>query len=446
MGNLTGKLCEQCQRHDKENFKEEAMYSALTQNHGKCIEQLTAAGADVNFVHRPRSLLERAAASGSVDNVRLLLKAGADVNQTNPGVNYAALLGAVVAGSVECTELLIEAGADVNLRQKYCTSPIIQAVQKGYPEIVQVLLKAGADVNDIDVDNSWTALMLAAWNGHDDVVDVLIKAGADVNRERLNDTALKLASECSTKGTETPPRQYKHCLEMLIEAGADVNANPDRVSALNIACRKGFDDGVELMVKAGADVNMLGDTGFNPLMEAASNGHVRCAELIIEAGADVNFQNDRGITALICVGSGTPLFDYQGEISWWPKVIEKKDCLSCINVLLRSRAKINVTDMLSLNALQHQVAQYDGSTGSDDICLLLYAAGEILDGPTGAKKLPDCLKFEALQLNLKHLCREVIRNHLLDLDPHSHLFDRIPQLGLPSLMTEILLYNVSLEQ
>ena len=232
---------------------------------------------------------------------------------------------------------------------------------------------------------------------------------------------------------------------MLIEAGADVNASPEGFSALIIACCNGFDDGVELLIQAGAEVNMIGDKGLNPLMGAAANGHVRCAELILEAGADVHFQNTVGLAALMCVGSGSPMFDYDEREIHLKEAMDKRDYLGSAKFLLRSEAKINLIDTCSRNALQHQVALYNSSKGNDDICLLLYAAGETIDGSTDAEKLPDCLKFKALQLNLKHLCREGIRNHLLDLDPHTHLFGRIPQLRLPSSLTKFLLYNFCLE-
>ena len=53
--------------------------------------------------------------------------------------------------------------------------------------------------------------------------------------------------------------------------------------------------------------------------------------------------------------------------------------------------------------------------------------------------------FEDLRLQLKHSCREAIRNHLLELDPYWNLFDRIHLLPLPSRMREYLVFDVSLE-
>ena len=59
--------------------------------------------------------------------------------------------------------------------------------------------------------------------------------------------------------------------------------------------------------------------------------------------------------------------------------------------------------------------------------------------------LPDYLKQDNEKFNLKHLCRMTIRKHLLDLDPHSHLFYRVIKLGLPYIITEYLLFNMSIE-
>ena len=88
--------------------------------------------------------------------------------------------------------------------------------------------------------------------------------------------------------------------------------------------------------------------------------------------------------------------------------------------------------------------------------MVLFAAGEILDGTTLEGKdllghdrkvhVPGYLLFDDLKFNLKHLCREAIRKHLLKLDPHIHLFIRVPELGLPKSLTEYVLYDQTLDK
>ena len=87
--------------------------------------------------------------------------------------------------------------------------------------------------------------------------------------------------------------------------------------------------------------------------------------------------------------------------------------------------------------------------------LLLLAAGEIIGdvsmvirdefGNTTVKLLPDHLQFPQQKLCSKHMCRQAIRNHLIHLDPHRHLFHRIPQMGLDEILSSYLLYDVSLD-
>ena len=47
---------------------------------------------------------------------------------------------------------------------------------------------------------------------------------------------------------------------------------------------------------------------------------------------------------------------------------------------------------------------------------------------------------------MKELCREAVRKHLININPTQNLFERIPQLKLPGIVTEYLLYNVSLDE
>ena len=65
------------------------------------------------------------------------------------------------------------------------------------------------------------------------------------------------------------------------------------------------------------------------------------------------------------------------------------------------------------------------------------------NGHTECVELLNAAADVNLKLILKHICRRMIRKHLLKLDRHRNLFVNIPQLGLPSIITEYLLYGVS---
>ena len=78
--------------------------------------------------------------------------------------------------------------------------------------------------------------------------------------------------------------------------------------------------------------------------------------------------------------------------------------------------------------------------------MLLLAAGERLDinwvanGPT----VLDHLNEVESDRILKNICRQAIRNCLLDLDPNSSLFNRVAWLPLPTSLKEFLVYNIAI--
>ena len=117
-----------------------------------------------------------------------------------------------------------------------------------------------------------------------------------------------------------------------------------------------------------------------------------------------------------------------------------------VRKLLQANSKINVIDEDGYNALTRHIVDQDSlDLICWDICCLLYVAGEKLVDGVGQDDVPGFLLQKEINLNLKHICREAIRKHLLDADPHSNLFGRIPRLGLPSSLTEYLMFKQSLD-
>ena len=179
-----------------------------------------------------------------------------------------------------------------------------------------------------------------------------------------------------------------------------------------------------------------------------------CVDLLLAAGADVNVTDNDGGNALLL-----PI-TYQYD-TYYVRAMNRYS--RCIKRLLRAGININkFSRCKGKNALGifldykfqyqnvgHRPYNYmvfkmtDTEVNYEAAIMLLYAAGETLDG-TEEDKIPEELKFEEEKLELKHICREAIRKHLLKRDPPQHLFGRIPRLCLPKVLNHYLLFNESL--
>ncbi|KAK3871520.1 hypothetical protein Pcinc_023328 [Petrolisthes cinctipes] len=106
-------------------------------------------------------------------------------------------------------------GADVNMCSLTGTRPLHVAARIGSLLLVQLLLNTPKVRMDPEDDEGYTPLMVAALNGHSDVVKELLIYRADPTRTRRNgETALHLASKCTSKGVAVA----------LLDYGADINA------------------------------------------------------------------------------------------------------------------------------------------------------------------------------------------------------------------------------
>ena len=112
------------------------------------------------FDHSKKPIpLENAILNGDLDQVRMHLEAGVDLNQTIPGdsaypLHYAANTHA------DMIQLLIEHGADVDVRDDKGKTPLHCAAVTANLENMRALLENGADVNAVD-DEGNTPLQLA---------------------------------------------------------------------------------------------------------------------------------------------------------------------------------------------------------------------------------------------------------------------------------------------
>ena len=240
-----------------------------------------------------------------------------------------------------------------------------------------------------------------------------MKSGADVNITVPTGTsALLFALQ----------NGHMDCARMLIKAGANVNVSDKYgYNAVVGVTMTGNEELLQEILKQGASVNYLDQYGKTPLIIAAGQGDEKCVSLLINSGADVNVADRSGQTALIGAA----------------RVVS----LHCTTLLLQEGARINTSGFTGADALKSHLAQ--SRTPDKRLSKLLHAAGETIV-PSFFCPLPVFLQYRKLKLRLKHICREVIRKHLLQMSPHEHLFARIPRLPLPPALKSYLLFNVSL--
>jgi ankyrin repeat protein len=124
--------------------------------------------------------LYQACGDGDVGKARTALRCGANPN-AHRFLHQGGPLGlAAIGGHTDLVRLLVRAGAYVN--QPYGTwhykPPLVWAAMDGHLETVRVLLDAGADIHAESCENE-TALKLAAEYNHPAVVKLLKQRGAE---------------------------------------------------------------------------------------------------------------------------------------------------------------------------------------------------------------------------------------------------------------------------
>jgi ankyrin repeat protein len=244
-------------------------YQAIRSNDLAAVEGLIQkSGVDVRD-RRGTTPLMYAGAVGSLDAMKLLVDAGADVNAKNT-FDATALMWA--AGHIEKVRLLLAKGADVKARSKLGRTPLmLAAFHDGGSEIVRLMIEKGADVSARDKDGI-SVIEAAATVNDAETVRLLLAKAADANsKDAAGLTPLIQAASNGNRNAEV--------VRLLLEHGADVNA-------------------VSVDVLDTAKNGPLALGYFTPLLFAAPFGNFETVELLVGAGANVNAKDVRGMTPL----------------------------------------------------------------------------------------------------------------------------------------------------
>jgi ankyrin repeat protein len=98
------------------------------------------------------------------------------------------LLEAAFSGDSNEVKRLIKEGADINCKSIEGDTPLSEAALKGKVEVCNIILELGYTEVDVNNANSEfrTPLHKAAFNGNAEVIELLLKNGADPRRFDAN--------------------------------------------------------------------------------------------------------------------------------------------------------------------------------------------------------------------------------------------------------------------
>ena len=279
------------------------LFSAIRNNDLTVVKSLAASAADVNVRgERQTTPLMYAGAFGSLEAMRVLMDAGADVNAHND-FNATALMWSV--NEPAKVQLLVEHGANVNAKSKTGRTPLmLAAMQPGSDEVVDLLLKKGAD--PLAVDEDGMTFLAAASNGFNPrQVRLALKRGADANQQ--DSVGLTPLMNATANGD-------LESVKLLLQHHADVNlvSKPEssgkvkngpiqlgKFTALLLATAYGPPELVQELLDAGAKTDARDVRGMTALHFAVSSESQdpKIVKLLLKAGVDPAAKTNAGETA-----------------------------------------------------------------------------------------------------------------------------------------------------
>jgi ankyrin repeat protein len=242
------------------------------------------------------------------------------------GGELTALVYAARTGSIDAARVLLEAGADVNQMTRYGWSPLLAATQNRNYELGKFLIEHGADVN-LANQGGWTPLYLATDNRNleggdyptpmpdmDDLeyIKLLLEHGADPNARMTESTETRtvftnqwLDENGATAFLRASQSGDIALMRLLLEHGADPHIYTELgVTPLAVAAGIGWVEGVtsersteqtveavKLLLELGIDPNHQADTGRVALHGAAHKGATEVARILVEAGARLDIRD-----------------------------------------------------------------------------------------------------------------------------------------------------------
>lgn len=274
----------------------------------QCAEFLLENGADPNLSN---PLYTAAVNIATHPFIPLLLRYGADPNilHKDSTQSISVLMVSITQkGSLETVKLLVEAGADVNYTNEHNATALMLAIRADLfnKDIVRYLLEKGADPNKgmlfILIGTETVRRPIVSnifYGGHYDLLSLFLEKGQDPN------ITFSVSPDSTTSLLHTALQfEQMDALRQLLDAGGNPNLIANNMSVLQYAIFNKTINGVKILLKKGADPNLQNEDKNTALhiavlMHNKLNPHEKkkdvvfpnIIEVLLEHGADKNIKN-----------------------------------------------------------------------------------------------------------------------------------------------------------
>jgi ankyrin repeat protein len=311
-----------------------ALMWAVAQRHSAAVQLLVDYGADVSAASSPAWQDRPVGYAKAVDprpsrkrdNSRVYSQIGPRNMQPKNGGGLTPLAFAARVNDRESVRILLKAGADVNQVTNYGWSPLLIATENRYYQLGSLLLDHGADPNVV-TKGAWSPLYIAVDNrnieggdyplrkpdmDHLDFIKKLIEKGANVNHRVKDSTWFRtvftsqwVLEDGATAFWRAAQSSDLAVMKLLLEHGAEANiATAQGVTPLQVASGIGWVEGVtyewskeanvetvKLLLSLGADPNAQAETGRAALHGAGHKGSTAVIQVLVDAGAKVDIKD-----------------------------------------------------------------------------------------------------------------------------------------------------------
>ena len=171
---------------------------------------------------KPTKSLHQAVIDSDIEQVRLNISAGANVNAKD-AMGYTPLFYAAQNGREDVADLLISAGADVNVKDRTGNTPLHYAAVGGHYDVCELLLEEGANPNAKNLMGG-TAMAMAKGQGHHEIVELLSEYESGKFDELVEPTPQSELSKATASLFTAVYAGDANKVRLCLSQGADINA------------------------------------------------------------------------------------------------------------------------------------------------------------------------------------------------------------------------------